>query len=163
DAINNVPQPNSIGTDTLQLTLSGSNLVNNNFGELLPSVLSGHVFYDANNDGARQPNEAGIGGVTVTLSGSNDQGPVNVVATTDANGFYQFTNLRPGNYTITETQPNAYKDGLDSVGTINNIVVGTLGNDVLSNISLAMGQTGINYDFGETDPSNADLGIVKSA
>ena len=39
--------------------------------EIPLSSLSGFVYHDANNDGVKNPSEAGIGGVTVTLTGTN--------------------------------------------------------------------------------------------
>ena len=160
DAINNVPIPGSNTTDTLHVTLNNTNLVNNNFGELLPSILSGHVYYDANKNGVRDPGESGIPSVTVTLTGTNDIGAVTTTTTTDANGAYSFPNLRPGNYTITETQPTSYKEGTDNLGTLGGSAATQ---DVFSGITVAMGANGQNYDFGELNPAVADLGIVKSA
>ena len=46
---------------------------NNNFGELAPASLAGYVYSDANNDGIKQPVEAGIAGVTVALTGTDDR------------------------------------------------------------------------------------------
>lgn len=132
---------------------------NNNFGELSPAGLSGFVYVDANKNGVKDAGETGISGVTITLTGADDVGPVNVTALTDSTGFYRFQNLRPGNYTITETQPASYNDGQDSIGTQG----GTAGNDALSNILLAAGVLGANNNFGETVPEIADLSIVKTA
>jgi uncharacterized repeat protein (TIGR01451 family) len=164
DAINNVPVPGSNASpaahDTLHLTLTSNNLVNNNFGHLLPSVLSGHVYYDVNKNGLRDAGDTGIPNTTVTLTGTNDLGAVNLTTTTDANGAYSFGNLRPGNYTITETQPTGYNEGTDNLGTLSG---NAATQDVFAAIPVTMGVTGQNYDFGELNPANSDLGIVKSA
>ena len=67
-------------------------------------------YIDSNNNGIRDPGEPGIPGVTVTLTGLNGG-----TVTTDANGNYVFINLTAGsNYTITETQPNEYGNGLEN-------------------------------------------------
>jgi hypothetical protein len=125
--------------------------VNNNFGELLPSSLAGFVYVDANNDGIFQPGESPIPNVTVTLTGTDDLGAlVNIVDTTDANGLYLFENLRPGTYTITETQPAGFLDGKDTIGTPG----GTTGEDVFSNIVLIQDFDGVNNNFGELIPSS---------
>jgi uncharacterized repeat protein (TIGR01451 family) len=149
------------GNDTItSITLvQGTNGLNNNFGELPPAGLSGFVYHDANENGLKDAGEAGISGVTVTLTGNDDVGAVQLTAQTDATGAYKFQNLRPGNYTITETHPSQYKDGQDAIGSQG----GTAGNDVLSNIVLAAGVLGVNNNFGELIPENADLTIVKSA
>ena len=132
---------------------------NNNFGELPPAGLSGYVYIDANNNGIKDPGESGLAGATVTLTGFNDQGPTNATATTDANGFYQFQNLRPGNYALTETNTSTYVDGKDSIGSQG----GTVATDNFSNIILGAGVLGVNNNFAEVLPANADLGIVKTA
>lgn len=124
-----------------------------NFGELRPSSLSGYVYHDSNNDGSRS-GESGIQGVTVTLTGTDDLGAsVNIMLTTDVNGFYQFTNLRPDNgsgYTITETQPGTHLDGDDTIGTPggNDTV-----NDVFSGISIVSDTNGTENNFGELVPA----------
>ncbi|MBI1764183.1 MAG: carboxypeptidase regulatory-like domain-containing protein [Acidobacteria bacterium] len=118
---------------------------NYNFGEGCNGGLSGFVYCDGNGDGLKQAGEPGIAGVKVTLTGTNAQGPVNAMATTDANGAYSFINLQPGTYTLTETQPAGYADGLDAVGSLG----GTLANDAISAIVLNNNGNGINYNFGE--------------
>ncbi len=137
----------------------GMNGQNNNFGELPAAGLSGYVWIDANDDGVKDAGEKGISGVTVTLTGIDDVGAVSITALTDSTGFYRFQNLRPGTYTITESQPATYKDGKDSMGSIG----GTLGNDVFAAITLGGGVLGTNYNFGEINPEVADLAIVKTA
>ena len=109
------------------------------------------MYQDAGNDGVKGAGEAGIPGVTVTLTGTNDLGqPVTLVKTTDANGFYEFTGLRPGTYTVTETQPGAYLDGKDTAGSTG----GTVANDVLSAITLTAGANSVNNNFGELLPAS---------
>ncbi len=125
---------------------AGFNGLDNNFGELPPASLAGFVYADVNNDGIKQGTEAGIGGVLVTLTGTNDLGnPVTLTTTTAANGAYSFTNLRPGTYRIAETQPAAYVDGKDTIGTPG----GTTANDVFSAIILVAGFNGVDNNFGE--------------
>jgi len=64
--------------------------------------LAGFVYVDANNDGIKQPGEMGLVGVTVTLTGTDILGrPVTATTTTFADGSYSFSDLVPGNYTVT--------------------------------------------------------------
>ena len=154
-------QGGTAGNDVLSniVMAMGVEGVNNNFGELLPAGLSGFAYVDANNNGIKDPAEAGIPGATINLAGFNDQGPVAQTVTTDANGFYQFQNLRPGTYALTESQTGNFLDGKDTIGSQG----GTVASDDFSNIVLAAGVLGINNNFGEQPPANADLGIVKTA
>src|SRR5205823_3156745 len=131
----------------------GGNGVNYNFGELVPASLAGFVYRDNNNNGVFEPalGETGIAGVTVTLTGTDDRGTaINQAALTGAGGAYAFANLRPGVYTLTETQPAGFVDGKDTQGTPGN---GTVNNDQFANITLAAGVNGANNDFGELVPS----------
>src|SRR5262249_14197903 len=141
---------NPSGTDTIPVTLASADLTHNDFGELRPAGLSGYVYVDANNNGVKDGSESGISGTQVTLSGTDDLGPVSRTATTDSSGFYQFTNLRPGTYSINETQPSNYLDGKDTIGSQG----GTAGNDQLSSIALASNVQGINNNFGELQPAS---------
>lgn len=130
----------------------GDNGTGNNFAELKVASLAGFVWDDsANNDGIKQTGESGIQGVSVTLSGTTDLGvifPVSVA--TAADGSYSFPNLRPGTYTLAETQPFSYLDGKDTIGTPS----GTAGNDQFAGIVLAVGANGANNNFGELRPAS---------
>ena len=128
---------------------SGVNSVNNNFGELPPASLSGFVYVDAGNDGVKGAGEAGIGGVNVKLTGTDDLGnAVSQTTTTAADGSYSFATLRPGTYTVMETQPAGYLDGKDTAGSTG----GTVTNDLISTITLGSGVNSVNNNFGELPP-----------
>lgn len=140
---------NTIGAITLGIGQQGANF---DFGELASTSLAGFVYIDANKNGVRDAGEtAGIGGVTVTLTGTDDLGQaVNTTVTTANDGSYSFPNLRPGTYQVAETQPAQWQDGGDTVGTVGGTPNGTLaGNDVIGSIVLGAGQAGANYNFGE--------------
>ncbi len=108
--------------------------------------LAGRVYFDSNNDGTFNGSDRGLGGVFVTLTGIDDRGQsVSLTAVTDDVGNYRFAALRPGTYTLTETQPANYNDGIDTLGSLG----GVLGNDNFSNISLQANQNGVGYDFAE--------------
>jgi hypothetical protein len=62
------------------------------------SSLGDYVWHDLNRDGIQDPGEPGIDGVTLTLL---DSGGVQIDSTVTAgDGFYQFTNLCEGDYTV---------------------------------------------------------------
>jgi len=129
--------------------------------------ISGFVYFDADNDGVREPNgnqdlvnEVGLNGVVMHLTGFDSVGnPVSLFATTAFNmsfgdGYYQFTGLAPGTYTIIKTA-----DPQDFISGINTAGIPTNGsphepdlsdpNDSITNISLGTGAGLVEYNFGE--------------
>ncbi|MGN6546073.1 MAG: SdrD B-like domain-containing protein, partial [Aureliella sp.] len=88
---------------------AGATLINYNFCEVKPASISGQVFVDLNFDCVRDENEQLLSGVKVELLDSTGQ----VIATTltDASGQYRFVGLRPGTYSVRETQPDGYFQG----------------------------------------------------
>ncbi len=129
---------------------NGVDGMNNDFAELKPATLSGFVYLDSNNNGVKEPGEPGIGGVTVTLTGMDDQGaPITMVQTTGPDGSYSFAGLRPGTYVITETHPNGYIDGKDTIGTQG----GKTGPLQFYDIPATSGLVGTDNDFAELLPA----------
>lgn len=150
--------PNSKATDLISsISLpANTNASGYLFGELGGSstvgLISGFVYNDGSDDGTRDPENPGIENVTITLSGTDGVGnPVNLTTTTDSNGAYSFTNLQPGTYTLTETQPAGYRDNIDSIGDLNGNPVGTVSNDVLSGIILPAGGVATEYNFADSN------------
>ncbi len=151
-------QGGALGPDQILtgLLAPGTDGVNNNFGELPPSSLAGFVYLDVGDDGVRGAGEPGIGGVTITLEGTDDLGnPVLETTATSADGSYAFTNLRPGTYEIRETQPFPYFDGKDTIGTPG----GSSANDRFFGVVLGAGINGVENNFGELA---TDLTVVKT-
>jgi uncharacterized repeat protein (TIGR01451 family) len=147
------------GTNAIPVTLTTSNLPSNDFGELLPSSLSGFVYVDNNTDGVKDAGDNGLPGVQVTLSGTDWTGAaVSQSASTDPTGFYAFNNLQPGSYTLSEAAPAGYIIGKDTAGSQG----GSAGNRQITGIALAQNIQGVNNNFGEVVPK-ADLAILKSA
>ena len=71
---------------------------------LTPGEISGYKWHDLNDNGLFDADEPGIAGWTIYLdrnqNGRLDAGETSTV--TDADGFYSFTDLRFGNYTVAE-------------------------------------------------------------
>jgi len=126
---------------------AGTNGVDFNFGELpLTTSIRGNVYLDKDNDGARDPGEPGIGGVTVWLRGVNDLGQnVNKAVVTDSQGRYAFLQMRPGLYRVAEVHPTGFVDGKDTPGSL----LGMGFNDVIREITVPPGAQGVEYNFGE--------------
>jgi hypothetical protein len=186
-------QDDLIATVTL---VSGDHGINYDFCERPPGKISGYVFRDgapiltedgsppANlyqlRDGQLTSDDLRLGGVVLELRHTLTGDPVlgdellpgthapGVVRTvTDANGYYEFTGLPEGNYSIFEVQPNGYFDSLDTPGTTNGVAVnvGTfvsplvvqrfaaLGvvfhNDAILQVPLAIGQVSQLNNFSE--------------
>jgi serine-aspartate repeat-containing protein C/D/E len=65
-----------------------------------PASLSQVVWFDADRDGRMDDGESGAAGVKVILLDASGNPVPGAVATTDANGHYQFTDLPPGTYSV---------------------------------------------------------------
>jgi cyclophilin family peptidyl-prolyl cis-trans isomerase len=128
------------------------------FAEVPLVTTGGTVFIDANANGTFDSGEAGIPGVTVTLTGTNviDGAITAIPVTTDAQGAYSFTGLTPGTYAITETQPTGFTDGQLQ----NGIPAGTVGTNKFTgiNLSTAVGLGG--YNFGEISTSTQNTSSI---
>ena len=163
----------SLGGTTLVAvpkTISGIALLPENTGtgydfSEIAAGLSGTVFNDPGNDGVVDPGDTGIGGVTLTLSGCGLVKPV--VTMTLADGTYFFGPLATcvtGGYTITETQPQAYADGVTKAGHIGESVVGADSTpNVISAISITGATPGVAYNFGEHANSDTDIACAAAA
>ncbi|MFO1191489.1 MAG: SdrD B-like domain-containing protein [Rhodoferax sp.] len=93
----------------------------NNFAELPNGrTLSGRVFADYDNNGSFDPTDNGLGGQTVTLTGTDLNGnPVSISTQTLPDGTYTFTGVPPGtSYTVTQpTQPPGTTNGITTPGS----------------------------------------------
>ena len=167
------------GSDVIQLTdndtydsnpqIDGNNITWTGYGEddseiylnyspnLEPGVINGYKWHDLDRDGVFDADESGIEGWTIYLD-SNENGQLDEVETstvTDADGFYSFTDLGFGTYTVAEqTEPRwsqtypstieyAWQDSKQPDGATYNWVdisgVGTeldLGDDDSANVAL---------------------------
>jgi uncharacterized repeat protein (TIGR01451 family)/fimbrial isopeptide formation D2 family protein len=139
---------NTSVNDTISnIVVNGNPGTGYNFGEVRPSSIAGSSFVDSNNDGVRGNNERGIPGVVVRLTGTDDRNQsVSANVTTDGNGNYIFTGMRPGTYRLAQTQPTQFVDGRDTAGSNGG---STATNDVISNIVIQGGQNPTTYVFGE--------------
>jgi hypothetical protein len=145
---NITPIPGSRTNRSISVTVGTPTdvLMNNNYGELPPARLTGHVYVDVNKVGSIQPGDPGIYDVKLVLTGTNAFGDViRKVAYTNGSGVYSFGNLLPGTYEISETQPSGYSQGTNNAGSLGGQVQG----DNLTAISVDAGNLGTDYDFGE--------------
>lgn len=115
------------------------------------------VWEDLNEDGIQDPGEPGVGGVTVVLSDANGL-PVGQT-TTDPSGNYSFTNLVPGDYSVTFSNlPTGYQLTTQDVGlndSLDSDADPVTGKTILT--TLVGGQNDPTWDAGIFQPK-ASLG-----
>ena len=127
------------------------------FAEAQPVQLCGFVYRDNNDNGTRENGEAGIGGVEIQIvSMETIAGPISQLVLTQPDGSYCFVGLPPGRYRITEVkQPAGFFDGRESSGTVGGQTRGTaIVNDQITEIQLNGNENGIEFNFGEIEPSS---------
>jgi serine-aspartate repeat-containing protein C/D/E len=120
----------------------------------IPASIRGFVYHDRNDNGLRDPGEEGIAGVRVRLIVIDSVAPQeNIELVTNSQGEYLATGIVAGRYRIQEIiQPAGYLDGKDTAGTINGQVRGIALQDLLDEIEIHGGETGIEFNFGELRP-----------
>ncbi|WP_425400228.1 SdrD B-like domain-containing protein [Aeoliella sp.] len=128
--------------------------VNYDFCEHLGVTLSGWVYHDRSNDGVfDRDSEDGIAQVTLKLlhGDGNDTGRR---AVTNAQGYYEFTDLEPGKYTVMEIHPEGWLDGIDTPGNLGGTALPSPPGDMISQIMIGFGESGEEYNFGELLPGS---------
>lgn len=168
-------QPSTLGngsgaTDSLPVVVGPAAIENLDFLDRA-GTLSGLVFSDKDANGVND-NEAGIEGITVTLTGTDTDGnAVEITATTDANGHYELIDIPApdaAGYTLTESnEPANTRDGTGFVGTLADALESDTGVSGLLNspdritaIALVPGGTGDSYDFSELPATASVSGSV---
>jgi serine-aspartate repeat-containing protein C/D/E len=148
--VNGTTRGTTSGPDLIvEVTLDGGETsVRNDFGEILPAKISGHVWADANGDCVFQVGEVLLSGVKMELL--SPTGSVISTTYTDANGEYKFTNLAPGEYQVRETQPVGYFDSGEMAGSHGGVI---LTNDLISQVLLKSADNAVHYDFCEELPA----------
>lgn len=126
-----------------------------NFGELKLSSLSGYVLVDKDGNCLFDASKGDqpIAGVQLELL--DKAGKLLATTQTDANGFYLFANLLPGEYSVRETQPTQYFDVDQSVGSVGG-KPGTgdsSGINQITGIKIGSGETLVEYNFCEDVPA----------
>ena len=79
------------------------------------ALVGDFVWRDFDGDGAQDPDEPGIGGVTVSLINSSS---VVVATTTTAGGYYLFAGVTPDTYTVDVTDTAGKLAGLSLTGPL---------------------------------------------
>ncbi|MEI8199491.1 MAG: SdrD B-like domain-containing protein [Eubacteriales bacterium] len=115
--------------------LGGENITNVDAGLYQKASVGDRVWNDINGDGVQDAGEAGIPNVKVILT-YPDNSTVSTI--TDANGYYLFSNLNPGNYTLSidpTTLPANYQQTYEKDGSLGGSVPVTLiSNSVVTDV-----------------------------
>jgi serine-aspartate repeat-containing protein C/D/E len=156
--------------------------LNYDFWEIVPATISGYVFQDGPTievaegqatpdipsvrDGTLTPDDTRLAGVTLVLCEA-DGTPIlqegqQITTVTDADGYYEFTGLYPGQYSVLEVMPDGYETGIDTAGSAGGIVVNeysnvnsqtlstlavTTADNAIVRIAVFAGDSAVNYNF----------------
>jgi hypothetical protein len=92
-------------TSTYSITVvSGTNSGPNDFGNFRPGKISGYKFNDVNGNGIQDEGDLMLGNWTIRLF----NGQSTSTATTGENGYYEFTGLPAGAYTVSENNQQGW-------------------------------------------------------
>jgi hypothetical protein len=124
--------------------------------------ISGYKFNDLNGNGVwNQPTEAALNGWTITLSGPN--GPYTAItgSGTWATGYYEFDNLTPGSYSVTEVLQSGWSQTTMPLNPITVVAGQHLQNNLFGNYN-GPGILGMKYEDidGNGAKNGADSGLA---
>lgn len=170
------PLPNFLGTDTFTYSIRDGNggtataTATVDVVEFVPGSLSGFVYVDANDNGIREATERVLSGVTITLTGTDIFGAVNQTRQTAADGSYSFGSLAPGDFVITQTQPDVdldgdgipLLDGKDTIGSQGGTAGKNAQGDDTLTVTLAEGVDGTDNNFGEIKGRTINVMVLSS-
>ncbi|KAA3623789.1 MAG: hypothetical protein DWQ02_24045 [Bacteroidetes bacterium] len=108
--------------------------------------LGDYVWEDMDADGNQDPGEPGIPDVTVKLLDTNNN--VLDVTTTDEDGYYQFTNLAPGDYVVMFITPDGKIQTVQDSGDTDETDSDAGDNGMTGVINLEEGETDNTHDAG---------------
>ncbi len=91
----------TVNPPSITITFPGTTVTGVDFGNFRLGRIFGAKFEDLDHSGTREPGEPGIPGWVIFLDGNGDGVP-DMQTATDLNGDYQFLNLSPHNYAVTE-------------------------------------------------------------
>ena len=139
----------ALNDELVQIDLGwGQSGVEYNFGELLPASIAGLVHVDLNADCVIQEDEERLADVRIDLI--DEDGQIVATTLTDERGEFLFSGLRPGVYSLSETQPDGYFQGSQRAGTGGGDASEI---DLISEIRIGSGNDWVDYAFCEEPPS----------
>ncbi|MDD4652035.1 MAG: SdrD B-like domain-containing protein, partial [Methanothrix sp.] len=134
------------GKTAITSLISGENNPDLDAGAFRMASIGDYVWTDENANGIQDPGEKGLATVRVELYGAS--GTKIAETSTDANGWYQFADLRPGDYYLVFGAPEGHSQSPADLGG-NDALDSDTGTDGKTAItSLASGEKDINWDAG---------------
>ena len=106
-----------------------------------PTVISGIIWEDYNANGVMEPGEPGLAGVILSLLDEFGSPTSSAPTTTNADGYYEFTGLAPGNYYVVYELPSGYTvtTDLDGADVSNSMfVTASSGQTTNANVGMAI-------------------------
>jgi hypothetical protein len=137
---------NPVGATETVTVASGQAILTLDAGIIRPAAIGDRVWLDLNGNGIQDGGEVGLAGVTVRLL---DAGGQTIDQTdTDPTGFYRFTGLNPGVYSVVVDVPAGYiVSPKNSGGTAVDSDI-TAGTGATGTVTLASGDTNLTLDAG---------------
>ncbi|WP_196777744.1 SdrD B-like domain-containing protein, partial [Lentzea aerocolonigenes] len=125
----------------------------------LTASVGDFVWRDLDGDGVQDAGEPGVSGVAVELFRQDPGGPVSVgTTTTDANGFYQFTGLPAGSYSVKFTAPAGMVASPQNQGGDDAVDSDGDAGGTTQVFTLDIGEHDTTWDQGLILPANATIG-----
>jgi hypothetical protein len=119
------------------------------------------VWEDRDGDGLQDHDEPGAAGVAVTLTGRDDRGiAVDRSTTTDADGHYRFSGLRPGSYRVHVALPPGTAATRQHVGDDRTIDSDIAADGVTPPVTLTVGRSAEGTLEGVSSDLTVDAGLV---
>jgi len=142
------------GVMILHVALNGSAAIDNIvFEPFEGSLLNGRVWEDDDEDGLQGPDEVGLAGAVVTLTGSG-LGPI-ASSTTDSDGNYGFRSVAAGSYLLAVSEASLPMGAFQTPCNVGND--DTIDNDCSpARIDVDFSSTTITTDFGYAAPPTCE-------
>ncbi|MBZ9990782.1 hypothetical protein LB572_27115, partial [Mesorhizobium sp. BH1-1-5] len=136
---------------------SGNTTTGEDFANFVPGSIHGFKFEDLDANGKFDGSDHGMEGITIELKGDVDgNGTIDTVDTvTDANGYFNFVNLHPGTYTISEL----FTDGTTWAATVDHDGNGV--GDATTTVTVLSGQelVAVAGEEGQLDSLHTEVNV----
>ena len=148
----------SIAMITMVDVFSGENILNIDAPLFRRASIGDFVWVDTNENGVQDANEMGLSNVKVSLKGDQVSQPTLKEVLTDSEGYYIFTDLKPGKYDLLFDVPTGYIATTAAQGTDTSLDSDIDINGAVNSISVSSGDSNLSIDAGFISTSKASIG-----